>query len=106
MTDSTAKAPQVDYVDLPDVPETFADSIHSIFFDGQTLRINFCVTRLSEVHQAGAQKGKRHPVCRLVLSPHAAVDLMNKMQQTSAALVKAGILKAELGTGLPGGKTN
>ena len=44
MTDSTAKAPQVDYVDLPDVPETFADSIHSIFFDGQTLRINFCVT--------------------------------------------------------------
>jgi hypothetical protein len=40
--------PKIDYVDLPELVETFSDSIHSIFFDGQSLRINFAVTRMGE----------------------------------------------------------
>jgi hypothetical protein len=37
--------------------------------------------------------GRRSPVCRLVLQPLAAVDLINRMQQVGAALAKAGVVK-------------
>jgi len=83
-----------EYVDVPAFPETFADSIHSIFFDGQSLRVNFSVTRLSEAAANSPPSGKRYPSCRLVLSPAAAVELINRMQQVSTALVQAGVLKA------------
>jgi hypothetical protein len=86
--------PKIDYVDLPELVETFSDSIHSIFFDGQSLRINFAVTRMGEFEPNQRQTGKRYPCCRLVLSPSVAVELMNRMQQIGSALTKAGILKA------------
>jgi hypothetical protein len=35
-------------VDLPELAETFADSLELVFFDGQTLRINFGVTRFDQ----------------------------------------------------------
>jgi hypothetical protein len=34
------QTPKIQHVDLPEVSETFADSIDLVFFDGQTLRIN------------------------------------------------------------------
>jgi len=37
--------------------------------------------------------GRRYPVCRMVLPPAAAVDLINKMQQVGSALAQAGVLK-------------
>jgi hypothetical protein len=83
----------VEYVDQLDVCETFADSIHSVLFDGQSLRIEFCITRVGEA-PSSSRGGKRYPACRLVLSPGAAVDLINRMQQVGAALTKAGELKA------------
>jgi hypothetical protein len=88
-----AQGPTFRYVDLPDLAETFADSIESAFFDGQSLRIEFCVGRLDLTKPQAAPTGRRYPTCRLVLSPSAAIDLMNRMQQISAALVKAGVLK-------------
>jgi len=93
-----AQQPQVQYqyVDRPEVAETFADFIQRIQFDGQTLRIEFCVSRLEDQRSGAAASGKRYPACRLVLSTAAAVDLMNKMQQITAGLVKAGVLKAEV----------
>src|SRR5437660_855236 len=42
------------YVDLPDLTETFADSVHTMVWDGQTLRIEFCVTRFPEAAPAAA----------------------------------------------------
>ena len=38
----------VHHVDRPDTRETFADAIGGAYFDGQTLRIEFAVTRLDE----------------------------------------------------------
>jgi hypothetical protein len=61
--------------------ETFADSITSLTFDGQTLRIEFGVTRLDNVQANTPISGRRYPACRLVLPPTAAVDLINRMQQ-------------------------
>jgi hypothetical protein len=91
---------QLQYVDRPEVSETFADFVHRIQFDGQTLRLEFAVTRLDEHRPPAPATGKRYPVCRLVLSNAAAIDLMNKMQQITAGLIKAGVLKAEP---VPGG---
>lgn len=86
------KPPQVQYVDLPDVRETFSDSIQATVWDGQTLRLEFCVTRFPDGTAQGAKEAQRYPACRLVLSSAAAVDLFNRLQQTMAALAQAGIV--------------
>ena len=83
------------YLDRPEVSEIFADFVQRIQFDGQTLRFEFCVTRMEDQRPGAPATGKRYPACRLVLSSAAAVDLMNKMQQITASLVKAGVLKAD-----------
>ena len=37
------------YIDRPECTETFANSINHVYFDGQSLRIEFGVTRLDDV---------------------------------------------------------
>ncbi len=83
----------VRYVDRPECSETFADSVQSVIFDGQIMRIEFAVTRMDEVKPDAPMTGRRYPACRLVLSAAAALDLINKMQQTAAALQQAGLVK-------------
>jgi hypothetical protein len=83
----------LEFIDRPDVTESYADSIHSLYFDGQSLKLTFCVTRMNEPRQDKQASGKRYPSCRLVLSVSAAVELMNRMRQISAALTNAGFLK-------------
>jgi hypothetical protein len=78
----------VEYVELPELRETFADSIHTMVWDGQTLRVEFSVTRYPEAPAAG--EAKRYPACRLVLTAAAVTDLFNRVQQTMAALAKSG----------------
>ena len=82
------------YVDRADMAETFADSITGLVFDGQTLRIEFGVTRLDDVKANAPRTARRYPACRLVLSPATAVELINRMQQIGAALTQAGVVKA------------
>ena len=81
------------YIDRPDCAETFADSIGHLTFDGQSLRIEFAVTRMDDVKPNEPLTGRRYPACRLVLPPAAAVDLINRMQQIAAALTQAGVLR-------------
>jgi hypothetical protein len=81
------------YVDRPDLAETFADAINSVTFDGQSMRIELGVTRLDDIMPNSPFTGRRYPAARLVLSPGAAVDLINRMQQTAAALAQAGVVK-------------
>lgn len=91
------------YVDRPECAETFADAVNSVFFDGQTMRIEFGVTRMDEMKKDAPLTGRRYPACRLVLPPAAAIELINKMQQTAAALEQAGIVKAHRKDGVPPG---
>ncbi len=81
------------YLDRAEMPETFADFISGLRFDGQTLRIEFGVTRLDNVSANAPITGRRYPACRLVLPPTAAVDLINRMMQIAEALKRAGIAK-------------
>jgi hypothetical protein len=82
------------YVDRPELVETFADSITGMFFDGQSLRIEFAVSRVDEIKANTPITGRRYPACRLVLPPVAAMELINRMQQIGAAMAKAGLLKS------------
>jgi hypothetical protein len=82
------------YIDRPECTETFADSVNHVYFDGQSLRIEFGVTRLDDVKPNTPVTGRRHPAQRMVLTPMAAVELINRMQQVGAALAQAGVLKA------------
>jgi hypothetical protein len=88
------QAATIRYVDRADVAETFVDSVSGLVFDGQTLRIEFAVTRLDEVKAGASITGRRYPACRLVLPPAAAVDLINRMQQIGVALTQAGAVRA------------
>jgi hypothetical protein len=82
------------YTDRPECVETFADSINHVYFDGQSLRIEFGVTRLDDVKPNTPVTGRRFPAQRMVLTPMAAAELINRMQQVGAALTQAGVLKA------------
>src|SRR5580692_7004499 len=84
----------VRYLDNADMAETFADSITGLIFDGQTLRIEFGVTRFDEVRPNTQVTGRRYPACRIVLPPQAAVELINRMQQIATALTQAGVVKS------------
>lgn len=81
------------YLDRADMAETFADSVTGLIFDGQTLRIEFGVTRFDNVTAGAPITGRRYPACRLVLPPTAAVDLINRMMQIATALRQAGVVK-------------
>jgi len=84
-------AASIRYIDMV---ETFADSVTGLIFDGQTLRIEFGVTRFDDAKTNSPITGRRYPASRLVLPPAAAVDLINRMQQIAAALKQAGVVKA------------
>jgi hypothetical protein len=92
-TPEPRQAATIRYVDRPDVTETFADSISGLVFDGQTLRIEFAVTRLDEVKPETPITGRRYPACRLALPSAAAMELINRMQQIGAALAQAGVAR-------------
>ena len=89
------------YLDRADMVETFADSVTGLMFDGQTLRIEFGVTRFDDVKPNAPITGRRYPACRLVLPPAAAVDLINRMQEIAAALKQAGVVRESQLRGRP-----
>ena len=91
---AAAQTASIRYIDQPECTETFADSINNVYFDGQSLRIEFGITRLDDVKPNTPVTGRRFPAQRMVLTPGAAVDLINRMQQVGAALTQAGVLKA------------
>jgi beta-lactamase class A len=81
--------PKLRYQDIPELPETFADSIGQWIFDGQNLRIEFTVTRLDPGGTPEQRTGRRLPAARMVLTPVCAVELIRQCQQLLAALEKA-----------------
>ena len=90
---SKQPGPQKRYVDRPEVSETFADSIHGLSFDRQTMRIEFCTTRMDPPEPPKAPTARQYPICRLVLTPQAGIELYNQLQQIIQALEQAGTVK-------------
>ena len=87
------------YVDIPELSETFADHIENFFFDGTTLRIEFCVKRIEQFARDKPATGRRHPVARLVLPRDAAIELINQLQKLGGALEQQGVVKRQPAAG-------
>jgi hypothetical protein len=85
--------PKFRYQDMPELAETFADSIGGWSFDGSTLRIELLVSRLDPLKSGEAATGRTVPVCRLVLTTAAAVELIKSCGQITTALTQAGVLR-------------
>jgi hypothetical protein len=103
MVDETQR-PKFRYQDMPALGETFADSIGSWSFDGSTLRLEFLVSRLDTLKPGDPATGRAVPVCRLVLTTAAAVELIRASGQITSALVQAGVLRQSEGNEVPTGK--
>ena len=88
-------SPKIEFVDRPDLIETFVDSIRSVTFDGATVRAEMCVTRFEEAAKPAAASAKQVPACRLVLRPDAAVDLFVRLQRLIALMEQRGIVRRE-----------
>ena len=93
---SKQSGPKTRFVDRPEVIETFADSIRAITFDAQTMRIEFCVSRMDEPNPPKPPTSRQYPACRLVLTPNAALVLFNKLRQIMNAMEKSGAIKKEM----------
>jgi len=83
----------VRYIDLPDVSETFADSVGLVTFDGQSARIELCVTRMDMPQTPKKPTGRRYPVCRMVMPPDAFIGLYNSLENLIRGLEQQGVLK-------------
>jgi hypothetical protein len=97
---------KIQHIDVPAIPETFADTVQGLVFDGQTFRVEFCVTRMDEMETAeGPATGKKYTACRMVLPPSAALELSTRLGRMVAAMVQqAGARKlasAEAAKGQP-----
>jgi hypothetical protein len=88
---------QIREIDRPDLQETFADSLGLSTFDGMTARITLCVQRLQDPQPAQPPMANKYPVCRLVLTPEAVVDLYNNLNQLMGILQKSGLINVEGG---------
>ena len=99
--DASAARPKLRYQDIPDLPETFADSIGHWIFDGQMLRIEFTVTRLDPTGSSQQPTGRRLPAARVVLTPSCALELARQSQQFLAAIEKAAASLQQTAAGKP-----
>jgi len=84
-------APRIQYVDVPSIAETYADSVNRMMFDGQSVRLEFCVTRMEEPQKGDTElTGTRQTACRVVLPLGTALELSGKLSRMLTALAKRG----------------
>src|SRR5262245_66633929 len=93
MAENTRPRPKLTYQEREALFETFADSLEPWSYDGQTLRMEFLVTRLDPPKDGERQTGRQYPVCRLALTAKGALELINQCRQLTTALEKAGANK-------------
>jgi hypothetical protein len=84
-------APKIEYVDVPGISETYADTVRGMMFDGQSVRLELCVTRMSEPKKGSSElTGKRQTAARVVLPLSAALDLSTQLGRMMTTLAKRG----------------
>lgn len=82
------------FIDKPELTETFADSIGTLSFDGQVMKLEFRTTRQAPITAPGTPPDHiQYPSCRLVLTPKASIELFTKLQAMIEQLEKVGVFK-------------
>ncbi len=95
---------QLAYVDRPEILETYVDSLWRVYFDGQTIRMDFAVHRLDDPQPQVPPTGKAFTAARIVMPVAAMVNMLNKLQDVVAQLQAQGTLRhvhAPAGTQMP-----
>lgn len=85
--------PKLTYIDRPEIPETFVDSLENVLMDNSVLRLEFVVNRLDRPRPPSPPTGKKYTACRLVLPMPAIIQVANKLNQLIAALQAQGTLQ-------------
>jgi hypothetical protein len=85
--------PQLTYVDRPEISETFADSLHRIWFDALQVRMEFVVNRFDDAQPGMAPTGKAMTACRLVMSLPGMIDMHEKLSAIISTLQAQNILR-------------
>ncbi len=85
------------FIDRPELTETFADSVHGVSYDGDTLRLLLGVSRMGEPAPGRPPTVEQYPCARLVLSRAGAVALLNTLHRLRQQLVAEGELKPDAG---------
>jgi hypothetical protein len=81
------------YVNRVDIPETLVDALHSIWIEGNMVRLELCVNRLDPPNPDTPAAGVQITACRPVLTLPAALALLNALKQMETALLASGALK-------------
>jgi hypothetical protein len=87
------------YIDRPEVAEVFADRLEHLFLAGGVVRMEFTVIRPEAVRTAVGEpipepRQWSYTAARVVLSVAGVAEMLNKMQDLQAVLVKQGVLQA------------
>lgn len=99
--------PKMNYVDRPEVFETFADSCARITVEGLNAKLEFAVNRMDDPRPPAPPSGKALTACRLVLPLPGLVDLHAKISQILGALQAQGVIQVTpIAQGSQSGKPN
>jgi hypothetical protein len=86
---------QLTYRDRPEIPETYADTLHVAIVEGAVVKIEFVVNRPHEPTAPGAfVTGNALTACRLVMPLQGVVDMANRLDKLLTQLHAKGILKS------------
>jgi len=96
ITEHKRPSDHLEYVSRPEIPETFVDSLHTLFFDGNSVKLELLVHRFDEPKPPNPPSGQKITAARLVLSPSAAEQLLRALAGTAA------VLKQQIVTGPTG----
>jgi hypothetical protein len=84
---------QLQYVDRPEISETFVDSLRGVMFDGMNLRLEFVVNRMDEPRPSTPPSGKSYPVCRIVIPLPSGMAMVGQINGLIANLQAQGLLR-------------
>ena len=93
------------YVDLPEIAETFADSLERILVDQSGLRMEFVVNRMDDPKPPAPPTGKKYTACRVVMPLNGFMDMVGKLNGIVQALQKQGVIRPIL-PGSTSGRAN
>jgi hypothetical protein len=81
------------FVSRSHAPARFCSKLRALFFNDVFNDLTNAMKSVDEVKPDAQTTARRYPASRIVLSPGAAVELINRMQQIGAALIQAGLAK-------------
>jgi hypothetical protein len=83
---------ELKYVERPDVGETYVDSLQSVMYDGNSLRMEFVVHRFGSPLPNGKANNRKLTAARLVIPLGGAINLTAQLNAIMGALEQQGAI--------------